>query len=811
MTIQSNPMDQISIAYEQAQCFSNIFDNMQIPQLLMDPKTFIIQRANQASLEFYGYANDQLIGLNFESISETISYNDLPQSCFDGSAGRCHCIQTLENGKVKNVRIHTMPMTLEDKDYLYVILEDETKKNEYMKRYVHELQKNEVMINAMDDGIFVMETDDNLVPQTFIEVGPAVAHRLGMKPEGLIGQPVEKVLPLVENSEIRDALETLKNDGHVHLQIREQIRGLDKGPIEVTAQALRYNHKNYILAITRELTEPYRFKRERDNQNKMFSSLFQNVHSAMFLVDEQARIVDLNASAEDMFQLVKATVVGTSLRFWIGNGKPLEECDEIIEYLKQGKVYTKPVRRISQTGREVDVILTAYETVLPNNKWGMLLSYATSSKDAPTDIFDMIYTDSLTGLDNRDAFLNRISKLISESGEGKGFYLVNLDIKDFKEINDNQGHLFGDALLQKLSSQLRKHLGEDAMIARMGGDTFSFLLFGEDDEVSRTTEDLLAKLTRPFQLQKKRMLLDVRMGIAMYPEHGMDEETLVSNAELALNEAKKPTGQKVRMFTHVLRNAMMGDYQLREALRNAVGRNELEMYYQPIVRMVDRSIAGFEALMRWKSPEFGMVSPGRFIPLAEKSGIIHTLGNFALEQGTKDLAVLRDKGEAAYFLSVNVSPLQLQHFDFVRNICNVVVLNGAEKGIDIELTESAYMQDYFQLNRIMRALKAMGIAVSIDDFGTGYSSLGQLTTMDIDKVKIDQSFVKGIGKNERSVAVIRAVMGMFNELDIPLVAEGIETADQFEWLKSRGCQYGQGYLFGRPQPLAYWVQMLQAT
>jgi len=405
--------------------------------------------------------------------------------------------------------------------------------------------------------------------------------------------------------------------------------------------------------------------------------------------------------------------------------------------------------------------------------------------------------DSLTNLPNRTLFRLRLDEALARARRGIGFALLCLDLDRFKEVNDTLGHPIGDRLLVAAADRLKAELRETDTLARLGGDEFaiiqSFLL--QPQEAAALARRLIESLSRPFIIDDHHVVVGVSIGIALAPQDSGESEGLLSAADMALYRAKSDGRGIWRYFEPAMNQRMQERRELELDLRRALSEEQFELFYQPIVDVASRRVKSFEALLRWRHPQRGLLSPDLFIPLAEEIGLIAPLGEWVLGQACADATRWpQDIGVA-----VNFSPVQFQSRRLVKQIASALCKSGlSPQRFEVEITESVLIKDTDATLATLGDLKALGVRIAMDDFGTGYSSLSYLQTFPFDKVKIDRSFTCGLDRSRKSNAIVRAVVSLCDGLDMAVLAEGVETEAQLEALRREGCNQAQGYLFSRP-------------
>lgn len=408
--------------------------------------------------------------------------------------------------------------------------------------------------------------------------------------------------------------------------------------------------------------------------------------------------------------------------------------------------------------------------------------------------------DGLTGLVNRKCFHDQLEPALTRAGQqGSNVAVICLDLDGFKEVNDTYGHPIGDALLVEVAARLQKSSCEGDVVARLGGDEFAVLQtnVGGAEECRAVAARLIVSLTQPFYPGTSEVNISASGGIAIAPFHGSGADDLMKNADMALYRAKSDGSGSVQIFETELAHEAGGRLILRSELRRALEQEHLELYFQPIVDQRGLFVTGFEALLRWKHPVRGMISPAEFIPIAEKDGLIGTLGEWVLRQACLHATAWPSDLSVA----VNLSPVQFKDgnlLDMVRRVLGQTGLSPAR--LELEITEAVLLHNTFVTLNTLHELRAMGIRISMDDFGTGYSSLSYLTRFPFDTIKIDQSFVRELSSRPECIKIVRSVAALGASLGMTVTAEGVETPEQLEHIRSAGCHKVQGYLFGRAQP-----------
>jgi len=420
--------------------------------------------------------------------------------------------------------------------------------------------------------------------------------------------------------------------------------------------------------------------------------------------------------------------------------------------------------------------------------------------------------DALTGLPNRTMLHNHLQRAVQNSRQkGSLTAVVFVDLDQFKFINDSLGHQVGDELLKTVAQRLVSCVRETDMVARQGGDEFVLVLQNQPDEsnITEVLQRILAAVARPWVVGDREFHITCSIGVSRCPTDGRDVETLLKNADSAMYKAKELGRNNFQYFAGWMDAQVSNRLEMLVSLRRALDRDEFKLYYQPKISLASGRIIGAEALIRWITPDQGMVSPDRFIPFAEEAGLIVPIGEWVLRTACAQNKIWQDAGFAPIPVAVNLSPRQLDQTlpEFVRR---VLLESGlAAAWLELEITENVVMRDAEKTVATLNALKRLGLQVSVDDFGTGYSSLSYLRRFPVDALKIDKSFVRDIARDADSAAIVKAVISLGHILNLRVIAEGVEDQEQYDFLLENGCDEVQGYLLGKPMPVDDFTRRLE--
>ncbi len=434
------------------------------------------------------------------------------------------------------------------------------------------------------------------------------------------------------------------------------------------------------------------------------------------------------------------------------------------------------------------------------------------AKESQQRLHQLVNHDPLTGLPNRRLLNELLGRAVRHSErKHQNIGLLFIDLDRFKTVNDTLGHHAGDTLLSIVTQRLNAVVRECDTVARLGGDEFIVMMdsLNQPEDAAIVARKVIASLQESFIINGKEVFIGASIGISIFPKDGNTANDLIRAADIAMYQAKHEGRNDFRFYSRRLGETVHERMTLDTLLRRALERNELVVHYQPQVSLVTGKIIGFEALVRWQHPDHGMISPGKFIPLAEETGLIIPIGEWVLRTATSDLLQFERAGYSLGQVSVNVSAAQIHRSHFDSTVYGVLVETGcAPEKLELEITESAIMNNVESVAEVCQKLKDMGVGLALDDFGTGYSSLSYLKRFPLDKLKIDQSFVRELPHDTDDMAISSAIIGLGHNLGLTVIAEGVESIEQERFLRERGCEEAQGYLYGRPMPFSDLLELI---
>jgi diguanylate cyclase (GGDEF)-like protein/PAS domain S-box-containing protein len=553
--------------------------------------------------------------------------------------------------------------------------------------------------------------------------------------------------------------------------------------------------------------------RKLHDREARLNAILNNAADAILTIDRGGKLISVNGIAGELFGYIDQTIEGVLFDELIkiaGN----ETSTELLERLSKQTQFTAELTGRKLDGSQFPLNITV-SLVEESEKafFVCVLRDLTDQYRSREQIYQLAHHDSLTGLANRFTLNHRLDHLLALSRRGQASVAIMfIDLDHFKKINDSMGHQIGDQLLMEAADRLKKLLSEDDIIARPGGDEFVVVLARHDsiDTVTSLAERIISALAETYRFEEHKLHSGASIGISMFPADGTDADTLLRNADAAMYVAKGRGRGNYQFFSSELNAAAHERLQIENQIWPGMERNEFELFLQPQIHLASRRIIGAEALIRWRHPQLGMIPPDRFIPIAEESGLIIPLGEWVLERAMHILAGWQRGKFAGLRLAINLSARQCHSGTLINSVDHWQKATGADlRGLEIEITETAAMQDPEQTRELLRQMRSRGIKVAIDDFGTGYSSLSYLKIFAIDRIKIDRSFVKDIESDQNDALIASATIALAHNLGLEVIAEGVETEAQCAFLNHELCDEGQGYLFGRPMTVTDFDALLK--
>ncbi|HLL60451.1 MAG TPA: EAL domain-containing protein [Candidatus Nitrosocosmicus sp.] len=659
----------------------------------------------------------------------------------------------------------------------------------------------ESILNSISDAIFTIDKNWD-----FLFINKKAEQFMNRKCDELIGKNLLREFPQFEKTifykKYKEAFSTKKSITFTEYH----------DPHKAWYQVSAHPVDETLTVFYRDVT-----KSIKDHEQTSFqASVLNQVRNAIFATDKKNRIIYWNDYAEKLYQWTSTEVVNKDLTDLIIPSINKAITDQIFKSVIKKGEWEGELEVVKKNGTSFISFLEL--SSLKDNQGKIIGTVGISTdvtkrKKIEEEIRYLASHDPLTQLPNRTLLREGFEEAMQAARlNGKMMAVLFVDLDRFKFINDTLGHILGDKLLKDIANRMKRSMRPEDIIARIGGDEFMVLLRDVSDinEVTQVASRLLQVFEPVFHLDNHEIHITASIGISLYPHDGEDVQSLLKNADTAMYRAKEQGKNSYELYSPILNERAMEKLMLQNSLQNALLRNELVIYYQPILDIKTQKVVGVESLLRWRHPQLGMIAPSDFIPLAEETGVIIPITQWILKESCLQNKRWHEAGFKDLYVAVNLSS---QHFN-KKNWDKMILDALKETNLDphyleLEINENSIMKNTPQTIKMLNALRSQGLRFSIDDFGTGYSSLSYLTQFPIDGLKIDQSFMRFITTDSDDAAIITAIVYMAHNLNLKVVAEGIEAPDQFKFMTSIECDLAQGYLFSRPLPTAEVTAFIQ--
>jgi diguanylate cyclase (GGDEF)-like protein/PAS domain S-box-containing protein len=785
-----------------------ILDNMQDTYYRTDASGRLV-RASRSVQNLLGYTPEEVLGKPLADLYfDPADRQDFLLRMAERGGKLFGYDSRLRHKAGHEVWVLTNSQTLRDGDGKVLGVEGTTRDNTEHRRMVEALRHSEgrlnALIQALPDAVFLKDGEGRW--QVVNNVGLQLFRLSGDEWQGKDSRQI---------AALRPDLKVEMTECQLSDRMAWQNRSLTRNEERIVDAEGGERHWEFVklpmfnadgsrrslVVVARDLTE----QRRVEENLRLAAQVFENSGEAIMIMDAHSRVVSVNRAFSDMTGYLPAEVQGQTpamltsdlhdeefyQRMWHGLREAGYWQGELWSRRRNGEVY--PEWMGISTLRGPDGAVTHYVAISTD---------ISERKASEARIEFLAHHDPLTDLPNRLLLRDRLERAIVQ-GERTAtrVALLFIDLDRFKTVNDSLGHPVGDRLLREAAQRLRQCVRDMDTVSRQGGDEFLIVLtdLKDGDAVTRIAEQILAAMSVPFSLDGHDVAISCSVGVAVFPEDGRDFDELLKKSDIAMYHAKEAGRNAFRYYTERMNIDALERLDLQNRLRRGLEQDEFVLHYQPVLELTTDRIVGAEALVRWNSPEGGLVMPGRFIAVAEECGLIVPLGDWVLREACRQLRRWHDAGHEQLFLAVNLSAIQFRRGSVEESVIRALRDAGADPGsLELELTESILLQGAEHVLASVRQLKSLGVKLSIDDFGTGYSSLAYLKRFAVDKLKIDQSFVSNLPADADNAAIVGAVIQMAKSLNLQVLAEGVENEQAVEHLRSLQCDYVQGYHFGRP-------------
>lgn len=704
-----------------------------------------------------------------------------------------------KNGSIVWVLLTVIPLWEkgETPSFHIAVVEDITER----KKFEFSLKESEERFRAISESQFEGIVIHDM--GTIIDVNFAATNIFGYSRNELIDNHIKILVP-------EESYQIVKKNVETHMEGAYQIEGLHKSgrvfPLEVHSKEMPYLGKFVRVAAVRDITSQKQAQKKLEESEERYRTLVENTNDWIVEVDRRGRYVYTNPQVENVLGYKPHEIIGKSFMDLMNEKEAKRVYNLFMETIKDFGSFARVENIcIHKHGHEVTIETNGTPFF---DKDGKLLGYRGVNRDITERIKSekmldyLAYHDYLTGLPNRMLYNSRLRECI-QSGlqENKKMAVMFLDLDDFKNINDTLGHQVGDILLQDISQKLILQFDKDIFIARLGGDEFILYIKNVHalESVFDVAHQILDLFIEPFCINELELFVTVSIGISLFPQDGTDVHTLVKNADLAMYQAKKMGKNQIKLYEKEMSTQIQERMDLESLLRYSIEKDELEIVYQAQVNIQTKKMIGMEALLRWNSSKLGAIPPSKFIPIAEETGFILNIGEWLIRNVCKQINDWKASDYLVPKISINISVKQIEQTNLLKIIKQILRETGVSPNLlELEITESVIMSQTEKNIATLDGLRNLGISLSVDDFGTGYSSLKYLKRLPIQKLKIDQSFVQDITINKNNESIIRGIIALANSLDLEIIAEGVETKEQIDFLINENCFLAQGYYFSFP-------------
>lgn len=802
---QERDLGRLSAALQKSgQDYRYLFDHNPMPMWVYDLASLEFLAVNDAAVRVYGFSREEFMAMTIKDVRRP---EDVPAllerlpKLPSGMAGFTAWKHRRKDGSLIDVEVVSHTLQFAGRAARMVLINDVTERMRVEAALTESEWQHRQLFEDNPMPIAVYEEGSLRV----LAVNEALQHMYGYTREELLRFTILDVIPEEDRPDVLKRLAIPLSDPIRVATWRHKRKDGSVMHVETVSRPLQFQAKRARIVLAHDVTARKRAEealRESDNYHRL---LFEKSPVGLALCRTDMRFADVNPacaqilgrSVDEMLQLTYRDIVPN---------EPDPEEERQLQVLRETKHFGPFERHLVHAdGHIVPVRLTGLVIERGGEKfiWSSVEDL-TEAKQAERRILHLAHHDPVTGLPNRNLLLDRVAHAIAYVyRENSGLALLFIDLDRFKNINDTLGHEMGDSLLQEVARKLTGCVRATDTVARLGGDEFVVVLpdIMTNQDAAAIGQKIIDNMQNPLRVHGYELHITPSIGISVYPEDGLDAMTLLKNADVAMYRAKEVGRNNYQFFTPEMNSAAVERLAVETSLRRAIEQEEFVLYFQPVWDLRRNTIDGFEALIRWQHPAWGLVGPPRFISVAEDSGLIIPIGDWVLREACRQVRAWHLAGHTDICVSVNLSTRQFKRGDLIDTIKRVLAETGVDgRHLGIEVTESLMIQDRDTVIATLRSMKELRIRTSIDDFGTGYSSLSYLQQLPVDQVKIDKSFVRDVLSDPNDAAIAKAIIAMGQSLRLEVVAEGVENLQQVEFLRDLACDKVQGNYCFEPMP-----------
>jgi diguanylate cyclase (GGDEF)-like protein/PAS domain S-box-containing protein len=765
--------------------------------------------ANRATEQIFGVAIPAMIGRPIERLLPgLLPLHTEKQRSLAPDRRSIECVGVHESGRQVPLELSVSSFRRHRKGLHTVVarkVTDRTEQRRIESALKESEQKLRTLVGNVPVVLFAIDRDG-----TFTHSEGKGLESLGLEPREVVGQSVWDVY--ANHPDVLDHLRrALAGEAHTAtVHIGEAAFETRYAPYRDDAGIV-----DGVIGVAMDVSERWRAEQALRASESRYRTLYERNLAGVFRATTDGWLLDCNESFARIFGYSSPAdaLKQPALDFYL---RPADRNTFLARLTESGSLSNFELAARRRDGSHIWVLENATLVDGPDGVGPLIEGTVidiTERKRAEDQVKHLAFHDALTGLPNRLLFSDRLTMALAQAHRSRQkLAAIYLDLDRFKVINDSLGHKVGDELLRRVADRLRLCIREEDTIARLGGDEFILLVprLSSEEDVETVGRKILTAIRLPFTIDDREVFLTTSIGISVYPEDGIDSETLVQNADTAMYRAKERGRDNYQLYSPAMNPRAIDRLSLENRLRQALSNGELVLFYQPVLDLRDGRIRGAEALLRWRHPERGLLNPADFITLAEISGLITPIGRWVLKSACEQIREWKAMGHPRLTVSINLSPRQFQQVGLVGEVATTLSASEIEAGsLDLEITESSAMENPQLAINTLWELRKLGVGISMDDFGTGYSSLNYLKKFPIDRLKLDQSFVRDVVAKPEDAAIVRAVINMAHTLQLVVVAEGVENEEQLAFLRQQRCDEMQGFLFSPAIEAAEFEKLLR--